>query len=868
MKGFICLMMLLLSGMGEAFSQKPPMKLDDCKMWRSVDQIQLSADGKWIVYNFRALYRQDLDTTYIYNVQSGETILKTGLSNFSFMGNGKLLKYEKKKEGNDSGSGRPLVYTLNLATQVEKQWPENIFLVPIAGTDMAYYVQYKAAGKIDFTFVNLLTEEEDHITGINTFGQVEANRLIYSVSDSLKSTLYLWNRGKQVRIGEVPYYITGISVPEANGCGTLTCASDYDTRFDAASIYTFDLNKRLCTKLLSYGDITGLPDGTKISSSSRLINNNTQLLIELEPTVYPQMRREADQVNLELWVWDENISPRRSFKRSGFDVSSYDKYIYDIVAGKCFSLPTKGLSSLAFPQGQEVKGCIAFDATPWYKESDWTMSPNNDVYYIGMNGSKKKLASHGKYDLSWAPDGSQALLYDPAPKAWRLINMATGDIRDLTTGKLPYPIYEEDHDYAFDASSYGVADWNMDNQSVIVYDRYDLWSIDLKNRKTPVCLTQGIGRKELITFRKAEKPVSISGGKLYLEGFDEKSKTKGLYVLEGKRLRKMAVDPYYNLVVKASTANHKVVLWTKENYGERDFWVSDLTLRNPKRVTDTNPQVKYINWGSTQLYTWTNLEGKKNEGILFLPEDYQKGKSYPVIVLFYEKMTQGLNSYRIPEYSSATIDIPWFVSNGYVVFCPDISYRIGAPYESCYNAVISGVEQLIRDGIADKERIGINGHSWGGSQTAWLVTRTNLFKCASPCSAVTDQVADYLMLRGTGQPNMYFEEDAQGRLGKTLWEDRQLYLDNSPVMHADKIHTPLLIFHGEKDTSVRVYQGMALYFAMRRLGRPAWLLNYRDVGHQMGGDAECRDFMQRLIGFFDYYLKAAPMPEWMKAESN
>lgn len=95
-------------------------------------------------------------------------------------------------------------------------------------------------------------------------------------------------------------------------------------------------------------------------------------------------------------------------------------------------------------------------------------------------------------------------------------------------------------------------------------------------------------------------------------------------MLEGKRLRKMAVDPHYNLVVKASTANHKVVLWTKENYGERDFWVSDLTLRNPKRVTDTNPQVKYINWGSTQLYTWTNLEGKKNEGILFLPEDYQK----------------------------------------------------------------------------------------------------------------------------------------------------------------------------------------------------------------------------------------------------
>lgn len=865
MKKYVCLILLFLLGAEGVFSQKRPMKLDDCKLWRSVDQIQLSADGKWVVYNYRALYRQDLDTTYIYNVQTGETTCKAGLSNFSFMANGKLLKYEKKEEGDNSG--RPSVYTLNLHTQQEKQWAKNIFLVPITGTDMAYYVQYKPTGKTDFTFVNLLTGEEQYIADINNFGQVEAGRLLYSVADSLKSTLYLWEKGRKTQIGEVPGYIASIANPDAKGRGTLSCASTYDTRFDVTSIYTYDLNKHICSKLLSYRDITGLPEGTKVSSMSRLINNKTQLLIDLEPIAYPQVKRETDQVNLELWVWDENISPRRSFKRSGFDASKYDKYVYDIATGKCFTLPTKGLSSLAFPQGEDVKGGIAFDATPWYKESDWTMSPNDDVYYIGMNGEKKKLASHGKYGLSWSPDGTKVLLYDPALKAWRLIDMATGNDRDLTTGKLPYPIYEEDHDYSFDAAPYGVAYWNPDNHTVTIYDRYDLWSLDLKGMKAPVCLTQGKGRKEQITFRKAEHPIS-STDKLYLEGFDEKNKTKGLYLLAGKNLRDMAVDSQSNLVVKANTDNCKVVLWTKENYGERDFWVSDLTLRNPKRVTDSNPQVKDINWGTTRLYTWTNLEGKKNEGILFLPENYRKGQSYPVIVLFYEKMSQGLNSYRLPEYSSATIDIPWFVSNGYIIFCPDISYRIGAPYESCYNAVISGVEQLVKDGIADKERIGINGHSWGGSQTAWLVTRTNIFKCASPCSAVTDQVADYLMLRGTGQPNMYFEEDAQGRLGKTLWEDRELYLENSPVMHADKIHTPLLIFHGEKDTSVRIYQGMALYFAMRRLGRPAWLLNYRDVGHQMGGDVECRDFMQRLIGFFDYYLKDAPMPEWMKGDNN
>ncbi|MCI1682679.1 MAG: prolyl oligopeptidase family serine peptidase [Bacteroides sp.] len=866
MRKYSCMiMLLLLFGIGEAFSQKSPMKLDDCKQWRSIDQIHLSADGKWVVYNFRALYRQDVDTTYMYNVRTKKTLRKVGLSNFSYMANGKLLKYERKGEGDNSG--RPLVYTLNLATQKERQWPKNVFLVPITGTDMAYYVRYKPNGKIDFTFVNLLTEEEKCITDINNFGQVEANKLLYTVADSLSSTLYLWEKGKQTEIGEVPCYITSISSPDTNGRGTLSCASSYETRSDASSIYTFDLNKHLCTKLLSYEDISGLPEGTKVSSSSRLINNNTQLLVDLEPAVYPQVETEPRPVNLELWIWDENISPRRPFKRTGFDASSYDKYIYDIIDKKCFALPTKGLSSLAFPQGQNVKGCIAFDATPWYKESDWKMSPNNDVYYIGLNGNKEKLASHGKYDLVWSPDESSALLYDPALRAWRLINMITGSVQNLTTGKLPYPVYEEDHDYSFDASAYGVAGWNLPDQTVTVYDRYDLWNLDLKGKKAPVCLTQGIGRKEHIIFRKAENPSSLPG-KLYLEGFDEKSKTKGLYVLQGKKLRMVAVDPQSNLVVKASTTNNAVVLWMKENYGERNFWIADLTLRNPERVTDTNPQTRNLNWGTTQLYTWTNFEGKKNEGILYLPEDYQKGKSYPVIVLLYEKMSQKLNSYLLPEYSSATIDIPWFVSNGYIIFCPDISYRIGAPYESCYNAVMSGVEKLIKDGIADKDRVGINGHSWGGSQTAYLVTRTNLFKCASPCSAVTDLVADYLMLRGTGQPNMYFEEDAQGRLGKALWEDKQLYLDNSPIMHADKIHTPLLIFHGEQDTSVRIYQGLALYFAMRRLGRPAWLLNYRDVGHQMGNEPDCRDFMQRLIDFFDHYLKGSPMPEWMKGDQS
>lgn len=854
--------MLLLPWAGEALCQKPPMSLDDTKKWRMIDKIELSENGNWVLYNYRSIYTQGNDTTYLYNTKTHETKKFSGLDNVSLIANGKILKYEKKSA--DNQPGRPATFTLDIANGKEKEWPTNVFLVPIKGSDKAYYVSYQPDGKTDFTFINLLTGKEEHLKGINNYRQLNGNKVIYSVSDSVASTLYMMENGKKTRIGEVKGYISSISDPEKDGIGTVSVANDINNRFDVSSIYTYNLGKRNCTKLLTYADITGLPEGTKISSTSRFINNNSQLLIDLEPATYPSYPEESE-VNLELWKWDENVSPRRAFKRTGFSATDYDKYIYDIKSGRCFSIPTKGLSMPVFPDGGKVGGCIAYDETPWYKESDWTMAPNNDVWYVGLNGDKIKIGEHGKHSVSWSPDGSTALVYSPSSKSWIVVNMSNGAVKDLTAKTLPFPMYEEGHDYPFDAAPYGVAEWDMAKNTVTVYDRFDLWTLDLSGKKAPVCITQGVGRNKNITFRKAEDPTS-KPGLLYLTGFDENTKTKGLYLLEGGKLKTLAADPTSNLTLRGVV--NGVAVWNKENYGEDEYWISDLSFRNPHRITDTNPHVRDLNWGKTRLYTWTNFEGKKNEGILYLPEDYKEGKSYPMIVTFYEKVTEGLNNYHTPEFSSAHIDIPWFVSNGYVVFSPDISYKIGDPYKSCYNAVVSGVEQLIADGIADKDLVGINGHSWGGSQTAWLVTQTDIFKCASPCSAVTDQVADYLMLRGTGQPNMYFQEDAQGRLGKTLWEDPKMYLENSPVMLADKIHTPLLIFHGEKDSSVRIYQGMALYFAMRRLGKPAWLLNYRNVGHYMAGEAECRDFSERLIGFFDHYLKGAEIPEWMKSNDE
>ncbi len=848
--------MTALSG-ATASAQKRSLSIDDCRKWQSMDNISMSANGRWLTYKYRRLYTDGPDSVFLYDAAKRSTRVLPHISDQQFLAGGKVLKYSKT-----TAQGENEIYTLNLQTGKTTQWPKGEYMIAIGQSDYAY--TGKMGGGKGIVMVNLLTGNKTPLPNA-TNCMLVGNGLLYVETDGTSSSLCYYENGQSKTIGRVPCQICSITPTDGTGKGTFGATTHADDPYTPTMLWQYDMNKNTCQKLLDFADIKGLPEGTKIGYASRLVNNNSQYLISLEPTTYTYNETAGNpKVTLELWKWDENISPRRQFRnQGGFDASQYDTYIYDIATKTLKALPTKGLHNVTFFGGDNILGAVAVDPTAWYKESDWKMTPNTDLYYIGVNGIRKQLASHGLFDLSWSPDGKWLAVYLPQTKAWNIVDLATGEMHDVSTGKIPYPLYDEDSDYPFSPGAYGVASWDTNGKTLTVYDRYDLWQLDLAGQQKAVCLTAGWGRANQVRLKMAECAPSIAGGQ-YLSGTDMATRSTGLYSLVNGKVRKVALVPGSNLSVKGFSADGKTLLWLKENYEERDYWLSNVNFSNPRRVTDMNPQQRQLTWGTSRLYTWTNYEGKRNDGNLFLPEDYKKGKSYPMVVTFYERETQNLNNYRIPEYSSAIIDIPWFVSNGYIVFQPDIHATVGKPGESCYNAVVSGVKSLIADGIADSTRIGVNGHSWGGFETAYLVTRTNLFKCASPCSAVTDMVADYLMLRGTGQPNMYFEEDAQGRLGKTLWEDPQMYTDNSAVYHADKIHTPLLIFHGSEDSSVQPYQGMALFLAMRRLQRPAWLLYYKNEGHQMGGEDNCRDFTEKLTGFFGYYLKNEPKPDWMK----
>src|SRR5581483_185656 len=253
-----------------------------------------------------------------------------------------------------------------------------------------------------------------------------------------------------------------------------------------------------------------------------------------------------------------------------------------------------------------------------------------------------------------------------------------------------------------------------------------------------------------------------------------------------------------------------------------------------------------------------------DEGILYRPEDFDPARRYPIIFYYYERMSDGLHNYLMPGFCEGKMNIPWFVSRGYLVFCPDIYYIRGDPGAGIYDCVVSAAKMMGERPWVDRHRMGIQGHSFGGYETNYLVTSTNSFAAAASAAGVTDLISmsgDAGFATNAGQ---YVVEFGLFRMKVPLWKDPAAYISNSPVFQADKVVTPLLIMQNKGDDAVPWGQGVEFFTALRRLGKPVWMLQYDHQGHRLYGRSVI-DYTIRLTQFFDHYLKGGPEPRWMSA---
>jgi dipeptidyl aminopeptidase/acylaminoacyl peptidase len=444
------------------------------------------------------------------------------------------------------------------------------------------------------------------------------------------------------------------------------------------------------------------------------------------------------------------------------------------------------------------------------------------------------------------------------------------------TAKIKVPIWDEENDTPDLPTPYGVMGWEKDDKTVLVYDRYSIWKVNADGSNSPQLV---IGdRKNKRSYRyirvNPEERFIESGQNVVFRTFNENTKKTGLW--DGKysddfnvnRLKPINTDAEFSIGQPVISENTQAYIFTLENFGSSPnlfSWYPDGDgMWSGKYLSNINPQQKDYNWGTAELIKWKAYNGKETEGIVYKPEDFDPKKKYPLICYFYETLSDGLYNYIPPSPTPSRLNISFFVSRGYVVLAPDIHYGTGHPAKDAYNHIVSGARALVKKGYIDSTRIGIQGQSWGGIQVAQLVTMTKLFKAAWAGAPVANMTSAYGGIRWESGLNRQFQyEKSQSRIGATLWEKPNLYIENSPLFHLPKVTTPLVIMSNDADGAVPWYQGIELFTAMRRLGKKVWLLNYNGEAHNLVERRNRKDIQIREQQYFDWLLKDEAPPKWI-----
>lgn len=575
----------------------------------------------------------------------------------------------------------------------------------------------------------------------------------------------------------------------------------------------------------------------------------------------------ADKAVFNLWHYrDDRLQPEQRIEagrdRKRSFTSVYDLRSHDFRILGSDSLPEIRLSP-------DFRVALGESDVPYRIEAMWGEG-GRDLYAIDVpTGKRTRIASRVPFRASLSPAGGYILWFGENGH-WYSYSTSTGRSADITGGIAGVRFDQETWDTPSTPAAWGIAGWTEGEKSVLLYDRYDVWEVDPSGRNPARVLTDSVGRREQIIFRLAEADTSqrfISAARpLILEATDDSTKASGYWsdrvgttqqprqlIMEARRLADLQKAP-----------DAEVYLFTRSTFREfPDLWVTDASFRAPTRISEANPQQSQYRWGTAQLVHWLSDDGVPLAGILYKPEDFDPSKKYPMLVYFYEQLSDNLHHY-VPPAGRNVINPTVYVSNGYLVFEPDIHYEIGYPGESAVKSVVPGVQMLIDSGFVDRHAVGLQGQSWGGYQVAYIITQTSMFRAAMAGAPVANMTSAYGGIRWeSGRARAFQYEHTQSRIGGSIWEEPLRYLRNSPLFWADRIRTPLFIMHNDGDGAVPWYQGVELFVALRRLGKEVYLIDYNDEAHNPTKRANQLDIAMRMRQFFDHHLRGAPAPDWM-----
>lgn len=867
------------SGTVSADSAKKPLDEQAYMEWMYLQGERISPDGNWVAYEQRN--KNEVRRIVIHGNGITDTI--AGGQGLMFSRDSKFAFYDivTKTGGNKTDKTR---YVRNLQTRDTVRFssfagmsfikPDRL-LVQRKAADTLAARKYATQNILDMVIVHPATMDSVKFSSVvsqrfsDNYDKLLMSR---SVNDStLRFSVYDMNTGEERFItGDADFSFTASDFSKGEKYFALIerRATPADTS-ETMSVYDWKtLRKTVSVPLGS----ELLPEGYDSFSSPLYFNHAGDVLYFKLGREYKPAKDSVlnENVSLDIWKWDADFIPAN--KRSTAEGRPEDIFcMYDIRKKKVVQLSDEDMHLFQYSFGKCEDYTLGFNTKRYDKYSDYEAGPQYDTYIVNLKTGEKRLAVEGAYytpNISY--DKKYISWFEPADSSWYVMSTSTLEKRNITRD-VDDVFCNMEMDMPMHTVHSGASIWLDDGHDLMVPSENDVWLFDASGKKAPVCITKGIGKERGIKFKYFKADIGkryIDRDSLaYFSAFDNKTKRAGYWLFDpaDKSFSELLTDDCKFSSLTFSEDKRKCI-WRKESFTEfPELYISEKDFSNARKLSVTNPQQKDYLWGTSELVEWESFAKDTLQGILCRPENLDPGKKYPMIVYFYEKKSDELNKYNIPMPIGTVVNWSFCVSNGYIVFIPDIVYRDSEPGQCAYDAVVSGVRAMIdRFDFIDKDRIGLNGHSWGGYQTAYLITRTDIFRAAVSGAPVANMTSAYGGIRWeTGKSRMFQYEHTQSRIGGTIWEKPLDYIRNSPVFYAPHVKTPVLLLHNDSDGSVPWEQGIEMFMALRRLGKPAWLLNYKGEGHKIGKWDNRMDYSRRVMSFYDYYLKDKEKPSWM-----
>ncbi len=853
----VCMLGILSCSLwGQDFPKKL-LQESDFNRWSNVWSPKISDDGKWVTYPID--YKELQDTLVVMNPKTKTNFKLAGGADGTFIPgpNTRWFVFTQENEGvgimdlNDGSilwAGKADYYKIS---------PSRKMVVCIKNT--------KDQAKT-LILVNTLQNKVKTLTGITDFSLgPKDTQLAYAINTSLSSKIVISDGDtKEYTHNAKPgnhFYYNLIWNPQGTAVSFMDKSKDSITNVETANIVSWELktdsidilNPLLNEKLAGLKLLSNLfyysEDGQSLIFNTSPISQlpsdqgpNVQEWKGTDSWLYPRVQN--------TWEWE----------------NQWWKTMWWPKKNKILQIGNETTPQAEITSNQ--KYAIVYDQTQYEPEySDHTIA---DLYAVDMETGQRNLIEKMQ-DCSLdfirlSPSGN--FLSYLRDKNWWIYDFKSRTNLNITKN-INTKFYSENYDHSANHGPYGNPGWTEGDKKILIYDEFDIWAISPDGSKSER-LTKG--REENISYRIDTYNTNRTyTHKSILESFGYNIEKEPLLVLASKKDIPYA---YYNTdlnnnsklvsvqsgkigdLAKTSSLNAVVYKTQSADHPPALFYWNN-KLSTPIKIYQSNPQHSDYLIGRTERITFHNSAEQELSALLHFPDDYKEGVEYPMIVHIYEKLSQNFANYNNPTYYE---DIGFnrrvYTASGYFVLEPDILYTQGAPGMSAVNCVIDAVEEVLNRYLVDRNKIGLNGHSFGGYEAAFIITQTDIFSAAVIGSPVTDLTSYYFSVNNENyKPDIWRFENQQWRMGFSYFHNKEAYLANSPLHQADNVKCPVLLWTGKNDAVIPYTQSVEFYLALRRLKKEVSFLLYPDEIHSLMKKENRYDLAVRTKAWYDKYLK-------------